>query len=101
MSNTSANISNKTEYLIKTTWDNQLINDHEPISINFDTSFDAQQQHNESYLIINVKAKFFNDPAEPLGHKPGEFFNLWDYEVVEAFFLADSTGKYLELEFGP
>ncbi len=101
MSNTTANISNKTEYLIKTTWDNKQINDHEPISISFDTSFDGQQQQDDNYLIINVKAKFFNDPAEPLGLKPGEFFNLWDYEVVEAFFLADSTGKYLELEFGP
>ena len=28
-------------------------------------------------------------------------FQLWDYEVVEAFFLATSTNKYLELEFGP
>ena len=28
------------------------------------------------------------------------YYGLWDYEVVEAFFLADSV-KYLELEFGP
>ena len=26
---------------------------------------------------------------------------LWDYEVVEAFFLTTSTERYLELEFGP
>ena len=26
---------------------------------------------------------------------------LWDYEVVEAFFLSSSSERYLELEFGP
>ena len=26
---------------------------------------------------------------------------LWDYEVVEAFFLSSNSERYLELEFGP
>ena len=32
----------------------------------------------------------------------GEAYNhLWDYEVVELFFLSSTTGLYLEVEFGP
>ena len=51
-------------------------------------------------LIIRISAPYFSDPA-PEGGKPGEaFFKLWDYEVVEAFFLNDQE-QYLELEFGP
>jgi hypothetical protein len=95
MTNNNSNSTNTKEYLIRTTWDNQPIKEHEPSSISFES------QQDTSYLIVNVRAKYFNDPAEPSSHKPGEFFNLWDYEVVEAFFKADSTGKYLELEFGP
>jgi len=26
---------------------------------------------------------------------------LWEYEVVEAFFLSNQSEKYVELEFGP
>ena len=28
-------------------------------------------------------------------------YKLWEYEVVEAFFLAGESKKYIELEFGP
>jgi len=55
----------------------------------------------EDEMVINIEAPYHNDPKPPNG-KPGEaFFKLWEYEVVEAFFLASSTNKYLELEFGP
>ena len=38
----------------------------------------------------------------PLSFFQGEAYNhLWDYEVVELFFLSSSTGLYLEVEFGP
>lgn len=54
---------------------------------------------------IEIVAPYFNDP-KPNGPE-GAFFQLWDYEVVEAFFLApgakddDLKDLYLELEFGP
>uniref|UniRef100_A0A672V6X6 Chromosome 4 open reading frame 33 n=1 Tax=Strigops habroptila TaxID=2489341 RepID=A0A672V6X6_STRHB len=34
----------------------------------------------------------------PLGEPGKAFRRLWDYEVVEAFFLNDRTGQYLEVE---
>ena len=51
-------------------------------------------------VVITVKAAYFNDPAPP-GGLPGQaYFGLWDYEVVEAFFLNEAD-QYLEVEFGP
>lgn len=50
-------------------------------------------------LIIHINAPFFNDTA-PYG-VPGPFPQLWNYEVVELFFLASSTNHYIELEFSP
>ncbi len=45
-------------------------------------------------------APYYGDPAPP-GGKAGEaYFQLWDHEVVEAFFL-NQEDQYLELEFGP
>jgi hypothetical protein len=38
------------------------------------------------FIKMEISAPFYNDPA-PDG-APGPFFQLWDYEVVEAFFLA-------------
>ena len=34
----------------------------------------------------------------PLGEA---FYQLWDYEVVELFFLNSESKRYLEVEFGP
>ena len=49
---------------------------------------------------MTVEAQYFNDPPPP-GALPGQaYFGLWDYEVVEAFFLNDQD-QYLEVEFGP
>jgi len=51
-------------------------------------------------LEISIVAPFYDDPAPP-GGQPGQpYFKLWDYEVVEAFFL-NGADRYLELEFGP
>ena len=60
-----------------------------------------------SGLGIEIEAPFFDDPAPD--SDPGKqqaFLGLWDYEVVEIFFLASSKNEkedemYLELEFGP
>jgi hypothetical protein len=79
------------EFKISSTWDGQPI-DHAPVEV-------ALVEAGED-LIIRISAPYFGDPA-PEGGKPGEaFFKLWDYEVVEAFFLNDQE-QYLELEFGP
>ena len=50
---------------------------------------------------IDIVAPFYNDPApsgsdgssggSSDGSSGGSFFQLWDYEVVEAFFLAPPT----------
>jgi hypothetical protein len=51
-------------------------------------------------LVLEVRAPYYGDPAPP-GGKVGEAYNqLWEYEVVEAFFL-NQEDQYLELEFGP
>ena len=79
------------KFAIAGTWDGQPI-DHDPVELTLESGGED--------LIIRISAPFFDDPA-PQGGKPGEaFFKLWDYEVVEAFFLNDKE-QYLELEFGP
>ncbi|XP_023341862.1 uncharacterized protein LOC111711691 isoform X3 [Eurytemora carolleeae] len=51
-------------------------------------------------LAVRLVAPYYGDLAPP-GGQPGEpYSNLWDYEVVELFFLNDAE-EYLELEFGP
>ena len=61
-------------------------------------------------ITIAVDAPFHNDPRPTdanLSHKNssgdsnGSFMGLWDYEVVEAFFLSSETNQYLEVELGP
>ncbi len=47
---------------------------------------------------VKITAPYFGNPA-PSGPK-GAFMKLWEFEVVEAFFLGDED-RYLELEFGP
>ena len=79
------------KFSIATTWDGQPV-DHEPVKLTLEG--DGED------LVIRISAPFFGDPA-PEGGKAGEaFFKLWEYEVVEAFFLNDKE-QYLELEFGP
>ena len=84
-------LSIEKEFRIEHTWNNQPV-DHEPVQIRISSA------HND--LIIQIRAPFFDDPA-PKDTNPGEaFYKLWDYEVVEAFFL-NAANQYLELEFGP
>lgn len=49
-------------------------------------------------LSIEMSAPFHRDPP-PLA-PPGRTEALWEYEVIELF-LANDSGHYLELEFGP
>jgi len=83
------------EFVITKEWESSDI-DHNPIHIKF---VRENQGKNKAVRFI-VDAPFFNDPDAPDG-PPGESFNkLWNYEVVEAFFLADDE-KYLEVELCP
>ena len=58
---------------------------------------------------MDVDAPFYNDPKPQLEKKTQNsaednncaYMGLWDYEVVEAFFLNSKTGHYLEVELSP
>jgi len=52
-------------------------------------------------MVIEVEAPYYDDPKPPNGKSGEAYYKLWEYEVVEAFFLASSKEEYLELEFGP
>lgn len=49
-------------------------------------------------LVVDVDAPFFDDP--PPGLPPGPTPELWNHEVVEAFFLGRDE-RYLEVELSP
>ncbi|XP_068126257.1 UPF0462 protein C4orf33 homolog [Hyperolius riggenbachi] len=79
-------------YRITTTWHSEEVL-HDPVTITFKPDLDG--------LLLEVNAPFFDDPAAPPS-KLGEPFNgLWDYEVVESFFLNSATTQYLEVELCP
>ena len=52
-------------------------------------------------LVVEITAPYYGDPAPPGGREGEAYFKLWEYEVVEAFFLNQEKQQYLELEFGP
>ncbi|XP_019389528.1 PREDICTED: UPF0462 protein C4orf33-like isoform X3 [Crocodylus porosus] len=80
------------EFKIEHTWDSLPVS-HEPVHIRLKLS--------DGGLLMEISAPFFNDPPAPLG-EPGKPFNgLWNYEVVEAFFLCERTEQYLEVELCP
>ncbi|CAG0925517.1 unnamed protein product [Notodromas monacha] len=78
------------EFQITTMWDSVPVQ-HNPVSLTLTGK--------EDHLELRVEAPFFNDVAPPCA-EPGPCFGLWDYEVVEAFFLAPDN-KYIEIEVGP
>ncbi|XP_064918169.1 UPF0462 protein C4orf33 homolog isoform X2 [Columba livia] len=82
----------KMEFRIKHTWDGLPVS-HEPVTIGL--------KSDNAGLLMEVNAPFFNDPPAPLGEPGKPCSRLWDYEVVEAFFLSDRTEQYLEVELCP
>ena len=81
----------KQDFQIRGTWDGEVI-EHDPVEVSLVAA--------GKDLIIRISAPYFGDPA-PEGGKPGEtYWQLWEHEVVEAFFL-NNQEQYLELEFGP
>ncbi|XP_045112447.1 pollen-specific leucine-rich repeat extensin-like protein 1 isoform X2 [Portunus trituberculatus] len=81
------------DFSIDTTWNGGAL-DHTPVKFSLSTSADQQ------YLFFNITAPFFNDPPAPPGTPGQPFYGLWDYEVVEAFFL-NNANQYLEVEVCP
>jgi len=80
------------EATIQTTWNGEPVGPRcTPIHISL--------KKGEDGLIMEVKAPYFRDPPPP-GSAGKPFWELWDYEVVEAFFLNDKD-QYLEVELGP
>ncbi|XP_014785367.1 UPF0462 protein C4orf33 homolog isoform X2 [Octopus bimaculoides] len=54
----------------------------------------------DKWLRLEVEAPFYKDPAPPKGKYGQAYPELYNYEVVEAFFLND-TNQYLEVELAP
>lgn len=81
-------------FTISHLWNSAPVIDHRPVQLAVSSSPD------NDYLLIEIDAPFFNNPP-PSSMPPGPFPELWNYEVVELFFLASSTNHYIELEFSP
>lgn len=80
------------DFKIEHTWDGFPVK-HEPVFVRLNPG--------DGGVMMEVSAPFFNDPPAPLG-EPGKPYNeLWDYKVVETFFLNDITEQYLEVELCP
>ncbi|XP_067386340.1 UPF0462 protein C4orf33 homolog [Emydura macquarii macquarii] len=80
------------EYKITNTWDSIKVM-HEPVTIRF--------KGDDQGLIMEVSSLFFDDPSAPPGEPGKPFDGLWNYEVVESFFLNSETKDYLEVELCP
>ncbi|XP_049626156.1 UPF0462 protein C4orf33 homolog [Suncus etruscus] len=80
------------EFKIRHTWDGVPVM-HEPVCVHLHPQTGG--------VMLEVTAPLFNDPPAPAGASGEPFSGLWDYEVVEAFFLNDKTEQYLEVELCP
>ncbi|KAM4708130.1 UPF0462 protein C4orf33 homolog isoform 2-T2 [Discoglossus pictus] len=80
------------EFKIEHQWNSAPIS-HEPVTIWLKPA--------DGGLLMDVSAPFFNDPLGPPGPVGEPFPGLWDYEVVEAFFLNSKKEQYLEVEICP
>ena len=85
----------KMNFSIANLWNSVPITNHRPIQITLSSTSD------KDHLLIDIDAPFFDDPAPLSSSTSGPYPELWNYEVVELFFLASSTNHYLELEFSP
>ncbi|KAF2344669.1 hypothetical protein FHG87_024576 [Trinorchestia longiramus] len=85
-----ASDANTLNFSINTTWSGEPI-DHDPITMSI--------QGRRDHVLWCIDAPYMGDPPPPT--RPGEpLWQLWEYEVVEAFFLNDED-QYLEVELGP
>jgi hypothetical protein len=79
------------EFSIKTQWNGQAI-DHEDIRLVLLPT--------DQGLRLDVVGPFFNDPPSPAAEPGKPYQGLWNFEVVEAFFLNDRK-QYVEVELCP
>ncbi|KAE8630362.1 hypothetical protein XENTR_v10000798 [Xenopus tropicalis] len=79
-------------FRIEHQWNSQPVA-HEPVTISL--------KPGDNGLQMDINAPFFNDPPAPPGPPGQPFPGLWDYEVVEAFFLNSEKEQYLEVEICP
>jgi hypothetical protein len=77
-------------FQIEHTWDGQLISMDESVTI--------EMKHSVGGIDLHIEAPFHNDPP-PIA-PIGSTWELWNHEVVEAFFVAED-GRYTEFEFSP
>ncbi|CAL8103335.1 unnamed protein product [Orchesella dallaii] len=85
------------QYTISTTWDGERPVDNAEIQLTFQRPSSSEGNG----MVIEIDAPFYNDPIVPQNHAIGSTDKLWNYEVVEAFFLSESEGKYVEIELAP
>jgi len=76
---------------IEHTWDGQAVEVDEQVHI-------ALTRTDDGDWSLVIDAPYHGDPAPT--DPPGRLWRLWQYEVVELFFVAED-GSYLEAEFGP
>jgi len=82
-------------FTINKQWDSTPITHTTPAQIHL------SWKQNDDFITADFKAQFFNDPKAPDGPAGKPFPKLWDYEVVEIFFLNSITKQYLEVEVSP
>uniref|UniRef100_A0A8C4R7Z1 Uncharacterized protein n=1 Tax=Eptatretus burgeri TaxID=7764 RepID=A0A8C4R7Z1_EPTBU len=82
------------EFTILNSWDGKK-DGHDPITITI------QPDSEDQGLVLRVKAPFYNIPPSPRVEPGQSCPQLWNYEVVEVFFLNDATQQYLEVELCP
>lgn len=89
--------TNSLNYTISKTWDSDTPADNATVHLVFQNI----STETETGLLIEIDAPFYNDPIVPPELPVGSTDKLWNYEVVEVFFLSESEGQYLETEFAP
>lgn len=81
------------QFAIENQWNSHPITGHAPVQITLSSTDDGE------HLSVEICAPFFNDPLPPCAVGPCP--ELWNYEVVELFFLSSVSHHYVELEFSP
>lgn len=80
------------DFSIKTEWDGTPYTKERPVQILIDGAGE--------FVRLQVEAPFYNDTAPPNGQSGQPYPKLYDYQVVEAFFL-NHEDQYLEVELSP
>merc|ERR1712126_572149 len=81
-------------YTIETTWNGSPVSHYPPHLMLSSTE--------SGNLVIKIEARLVGDLPFPPNCSPGRPYpGLWNYEVVEAFFLDPVQVSYVELEFSP